>query len=413
MNFFEIMLIDFILMVFPLTLYLFYIAYTKNVNKKEKNLFFSLAIITSLYLVIKFGTVDLKTCSLLVINIPLVIAYYKKDNLMIFSLSLLIIMYSSFTLGLDLVITLIQYIIYYILYYIISRKNKDIHYYLKIFIIFKFIFTFILVSKINNNVSLESLIRVFILCIITFIVTEFVLFLMEKGDEIICYHMSIKKLEQEKQIKNSLFKITHEIKNPLAVCKGYFDMMDIDDKNQVRKYIPIIKSEVDRSLLILQDFLCMNKTKFNKEPMDINLLVENVVDSFKHIFKQKNIKCDLNLVDDDIYINGDYNRLMQVFMNIIKNSIEAINGDNGEIKIDTFMEKNKFKVVIEDNGCGISLDVMDKISEPFFTTKQNGTGLGVSLSKEILSAHNATIKYSSNEGKGTTVTILIPIDIEY
>ena len=92
--------------------------------------------------------------------------------------------------------------------------------------------------------------------------------------------------------------------------------------------------------------------------------------------------------------------------------IEAVDIEKKSyIKIYTTLEKEKIKIYIEDNGIGIPKENMKKISEPFFTTKQNGTGLGVLLSKEIIAAHNGKIEYNSEERIGTTVIITLPLYI--
>ena len=409
MNIFEMILIDFILITFPLTLYLFYIAYNYNICKRENYLCFNITLLLSLYLITEFGVSSFYT-PLIIIAVPLIIAYYKKDYLTVTLLSVMMVMYNYTNFNFNIFLLIIEYLLYYIIYFIFNLKNKRFIYFLIVFIVLKIIFSSVMLEQTINEPITEIIFKVLFLGLITLIITTFVLILINKGEDIIKYHMSIKKLEREKQIRTSLFKITHEIKNPLAVCKGYLDMLDTKNNEQVKKYVPIIKSEIDRTLVLLQDFLSINKTKIVKEPMDINLLIEDVIGSFNSIFKEKRIECNLELVDDEIYINGDYNRLTQVFINVIKNSIEAIDKEQGIINIKTSVENNFFRVVIEDNGCGITDDVINRISEPFFTTKQNGTGLGVALSKEILDAHKATMKYNSNLGKGTVVTILIPIE---
>ena len=217
--------------------------------------------------------------------------------------------------------------------------------------------------------------------------------------------MNIKELEKEKQLRTSLFKITHEIKNPIAVCKSYLDMFDINNKDHER-YIEILKEEMNKILLLLQDFLAMNKIKIEKEILDINLLLEDVVNQFEPVLKEKNIRFKYNICQDEIFVEGDYNRLNQVLINMIKNSIEAIE-NNGLIKINYEISDN-FKIIIEDNGIGITEDELEKIKEPFYTTKKNGTGLGVSLSIEIIKAHNGNIEYIPLK-KGTKVIIELPI----
>ena len=219
--------------------------------------------------------------------------------------------------------------------------------------------------------------------------------------------MSVKKLEEEKQLRISLFKITHEIKNPLAVIKGYLDMFDINNQQHTKKYIPIIKEEVEKTLMLLNDFLSITKIKINKDIMDINLLLEEICSTMIPLLKDKKINYKINITDDEIYINGDYNRLMQVFINIIKNSIEAID-KNGQIDIELINNPKNIVIIIKDNGSGIEKENLEKIKEPFFTTKKNGTGLGVSLSYEIIKQHQGSINYYSKEKEGTKVVIDLP-----
>ncbi len=409
MNFFEILLINFILITFPLTLYLFYVAYNTNIGKGENGFVYNITLLTSLFLITKFGVV-LHYSSIIIVVAPLIIAYYKKDYFTISLLSVILIIYDYMVYHFNLPLLFIEYILYLALSFFFNSKKEKFPYFLVLLMVLKVLFTIIMLSLTTTNPVGEIVFRTILLGLNALIITIFALILLNKGEDIMKYHMSIKKLEKEKQIRTSLFKITHEIKNPLAVCKGYLDMLDTKDNKQVEKYIPIIKSEIDKTLVLLQDFLCMNKEKFVKEPMDINLLIEDVVDSFESIFKNKKIRCNLCLLDDEIYINGDYNRLTQVFTNIIKNSIEAMDKKDAMIEVKTFIENGYFQTIVEDNGCGINADVLKKISEPFFTTKKNGTGLGVSLSKEILNAHKATMEYNSEEGSWTMVKILIPIE---
>jgi len=237
-----------------------------------------------------------------------------------------------------------------------------------------------------------------------------VVFLLNKGEKIVKLEMTLKELQKEKQIRTSLFKITHEIKNPIAVCKGYLDMFDINDEKHSRKYIPIIRSEINRTLLLLQDFLDCNHLKINKEILDINLLLEDVEEECAPLLQDKKINYISHIEEDELYIDGDYERLKQVFINIVKNSIEAITpkGDS-YIEINTEVDKNNIHIIIEDNGQGISKEDLEKIKEPFYTTKKNGTGLGITLSLEIIEAHNGKIIYTSEYGSWTKVEVILPL----
>jgi len=130
-------------------------------------------------------------------------------------------------------------------------------------------------------------------------------YVYETSKKILSINMTLKELEQEKQIRLSLFKITHEIKNPIAVCKGYLDMMNVKDQKQVERYIPILKSEIERLLSLLQDFLLINKSNLDLDIMDMNMLIEETMDKLNPLLEENNIKLNLNLIDDEIYINGD------------------------------------------------------------------------------------------------------------
>ena len=247
--------------------------------------------------------------------------------------------------------------------------------------------------------------------LVTFIIiTYLIIYMYNKGEDIIKLQWSIKELEQDKQIRDSLFKITHEIKNPIAVCKSYLDMFDINNKDHIR-YINILKEENEKILLLLQDFLSMNKIKIQKEILDINMLLEDVIGQLTPLLKDKNIKFDYNISLDEIFIEGDYNRLNQVLINMIKNSVEALDTTKEpKISLNYQINDNHFIIIIiEDNGCGIKSDEIERIKEPFYTTKKNGTGLGVSLSYEIINAHNGNLEYFSKENVGTKVVITLPI----
>ena len=222
---------------------------------------------------------------------------------------------------------------------------------------------------------------------------------------------AIKELEKEKVLRTSLFKLTHEIKNPLAVCKGYLDMLDLNNKDKILKYIPIIKGEIERTLILMDDYLDYTKVKIQKEEVDIYLLLNDIIESLELFFKENKINLEYLVPDDELYLMVDYNRIKQVIVNILKNATEArdINKEELIIKIRTRVTKNYFKIIIEDNGIGMDKDVLEQVTDLFFTTKKNGTGLGTSLSKEIVELHGGKIKYLSEVGIGTTVIINLPI----
>ena len=408
MKIFDTMLLDVVLITFPLMLYLLYLAYTKTFNKKENDLLFAVTVFSVLYLILKYTTPLYQDIPFLIINISLILSYVKKSNLSIITVSIIMIAYYYNFYQNYLLIIILEYLIYYLLYLKLSKK-LTVNNLILTFAILKTTFTVIILYILNSKLPshlLETVISGIFLYIISLLITH----LLDKAKDILKLHMNIKEIERNKQIKTSLFRITHEIKNPIAVCKGYLDMFDKDNQDHFKKYIPILKDEINRTLLLLEDFLAMNKVKINKDIIDINLLIEEVVKNIKMLCTKNNIELKTKIIDDEIYINADYNRLTQVFINLLKNSVEAIpKNKKGKIEVKEILNNNNLIISVQDNGTGMSKELLNKIKEPFYTTKPKGTGLGVSLSEEIIKAHNGTLNYESKENKYTKVIITLPL----
>lgn len=306
-------------------------------------------------------------------------------------------------------IIVLEYILYY-LFYLKLFKELKIHNFILTFTTIKIIVTIILISYLNYKFPIY-IAEVLVEGIYLYVIANLIIYLVNKTEDILKLHMNIKEIKHNEQIKTSLFRITHEIKNPIAVCKGYLDMFDSENPEHFKKYVPILKDEIGRTLLLLEDFLAMNRVKINKDIIDINLLIEEVVKNIDMLCHKNNIKLTTDIIDDDIYINADYNRLTQVFINLLKNSVEAIPKEKqGIISIQEKLKDGKITITVKDNGKGMSKELLEKIKEPFYTTKPKGTGLGVSLSDEIIKAHNGTLNYKSEEGKYTQVTITLPTE---
>ena len=262
----------------------------------------------------------------------------------------------------------------------------------------------------NSNIIFNF---VYIFCIMSLftVIAYICVYLLNKGEEIIDLNNTIRALEKEKELRMSLFKITHEIKNPIAVCKGYLDMLEFNNQEKINKYIPIVKDEIARTLILMDDFLDYTKIEIDKEETDLYMLLEDTCDVTKPLFKSNNIQLNCDIPDEELYLQLDYNRMKQVFVNLFKNSIEAKDNTKEESYLNISIAKSLNEVIIKlkDNGIGMDKKTLSRVDEMFYTTKEKGTGLGVVLSKEIISLHNGSIKYSSIAGKYTMVTIKLPL----
>lgn len=391
MKIFDIMLLDFIILCFPFLICLIFNAYLKT-KENNKNDLLVISIFSAFYLINKVGVVKLENVSILFLDLLMIFAYYHNHKKVGIILSILLIIYYYSIFKVNLYMLIIEYLLYFIISLFIKKK----YILSNLLLISKMIFIIIE----TNVFKPYMLIYIFILnvCIYSY---DFMKQFLE-------YHLQVQNITKEKEMYQSLFKITHEIKNPIAVLKGYLDMFDINDINHYKKYIPILKSEIDRLIILLNDFLSITKLKVEKEEMDLVMLIEEVKDCLRPIMISKNITFNLNIDDDEIYMIADYNRLKQTIINILKNSYEAID-KKGEIDLSIKKEKNKVKIIVEDNGIGMTKEELKKLKEAFFTTKQSGTGLGIYLSNEIIKRHNGTLTYDSNKGEGTKAIIEIPL----
>lgn len=406
MSFFDTIILDVILIIFPVLAATILKAYYKNIGKLKKDTLIDIASITSLFLLIKYYNKEMPY-DVLLVNMPIIISilYNRKHTTIVISLILIIF---NCSMGENTIITVLEYLFYILIFVVLTIKIKKQETIILTFTCIKGIVMTIEEYYISNNQNIETIIKIIISLTVFYLIGILVINIISKIEETISLNQTLKELEKEKNLKNSLFKITHEVKNPIAVCKGYLSMIDYDNKEKSQKYNEIILSEIDRALDIMDNFSQYTKISIKKDIMDIDYLINDTIDSLMPIFKTKNIKIEYKSVDE-IYINGDYKRLKQVLINILKNSSEAIK-TQGLIKISIKQNKKTVTIEIKDNGCGISKENLEKIGDLFYSSKQKGCGIGVALSKEIISQHNGELIYKSEENKYTKVIIKLPLD---
>jgi two-component system sporulation sensor kinase A len=202
--------------------------------------------------------------------------------------------------------------------------------------------------------------------------------------------------------------IAHEIRNPLTAIKGFLQLIEAEQDTQ-KTYFDIINSEMNRIELILGELLILSKPhalKFEKKN------IKQIFDQVKALIDTQaimnNIEVEITYLSNLQTLLCDENQLKQVFINILKNSIEAMhNGGKITVEVDT-TESNQMQIRFIDQGCGITEENLQRIGQPFFTTKEKGTGLGLMISMKIIEKHNGTIHISS-ENNGTEIEVTLPL----
>ncbi len=204
--------------------------------------------------------------------------------------------------------------------------------------------------------------------------------------------------------------IAHEINNPLNIILGYSQMLleDIDLNPEFRRKLTSIQTQTVRASKII-DKLFSYSTKITpkRKRIDINKTINDVLLSLKPRLDLADIRVEKYLAPD-VFIHAERFQMEQVFDNIITNSIQAISNKR-TITIKTSLKEDTAEIVFSDSGTGISANDLSRVFEPFYSGRKKGTGMGLSIVRKIVLVHKGNINIESTVGKGTTVTITLPV----
>ncbi|MBM7606425.1 two-component system, sporulation sensor kinase E [Metabacillus crassostreae] len=205
--------------------------------------------------------------------------------------------------------------------------------------------------------------------------------------------------------------IAHEIRNPMTALKGFIQLLEGSVQEDFSMYFNVITSELSRIESIITEFLILAR------PQAIKYLQKNICTIMKETIDLLNAQAILVNVQIKLSIEGDIpsiycepNQLKQVFINVLKNAIEVM-PNGGQIDVSIKQRDEQHLVVsIKDRGTGISEDKIKRLGQPFYTTKERGTGLGLMVSYKIIEEHRGNVQVESEEGKGTTFHMTLPIN---
>jgi two-component system sensor histidine kinase HydH len=203
--------------------------------------------------------------------------------------------------------------------------------------------------------------------------------------------------------------IAHEVRNPLGTLRGLAHFFGSEDgaSDACKEYSKFMISEVDRLNQLVTELLqfgAPQDIKFDK--VEVKTMVEKIVTLLKNDFVEKNIKF-VQQYDEDAELYGDTNLLIQTLLNLLTNSIQAI-PNGGEITLKIQCNSQKCRISVSDTGTGMSDETKSKMFDPFFTTRKNGSGLGLAVSHRIVERHNGYFEINSAVNAGTTITMVLP-----
>ncbi|MCA0992089.1 ATP-binding protein [Guptibacillus hwajinpoensis] len=204
--------------------------------------------------------------------------------------------------------------------------------------------------------------------------------------------------------------ISHEVRNPLTVSRGFLQLIESDLKSkQTKEYMELAINELDRATEIINDYLTFAKPfPEDVEEIDVASEIAYSVSVITPLATLKDVTITTKIDLPPTIIQSEKRKFQQCLMNIFKNAIEAM-PDGGTLTVTTKIEKEKLEISIADTGIGMTEEQLSRMGQPFFTTKEKGTGLGMMVSHSIVQAMNGEIIYVSTPGVGTTVHLVFEL----
>lgn len=244
------------------------------------------------------------------------------------------------------------------------------------------------------------------------------------GRVLLMYDLSeLKRLEKEIQRHDRLVVlgkmaagVAHEVRNPLSSIKGFATLLgskftDGSREHEAADLLVLEAERLNRSITELLNYA--RPTFLRKEPVDLGEVVDLSLKLISSDAQALGVKISLTVEPHMPVISVDRDKINQVLLNLYLNGLQAMEQAESEkvlkVSVHRDIEAEMLVVEVHDSGCGISPDNLDRVLDPYFTTKADGTGLGLALAYKIIDEHDGSISFSSTEGEGTTVTVTLPL----
>lgn len=232
----------------------------------------------------------------------------------------------------------------------------------------------------------------------------------------------IENLEQQRELQRELLRseklnvvsqlaasVAHEVRNPMTAVRGFLQLLSHDQNISTaqKRYIDISLDELDRAQSIINDYLSLAKPQKNiYQSINLSEELTKIVDLMTSYTNIQNIIIFSN-IEENLHTNGNKDEIKQVLVNIMKNGIEAIEA-NGRLEVNAFFKKGMIHIEIKDNGMGMTNKQIEQLGTPFYSTKEMGTGVGMTICFQIIELMKGKILVESEVGKGTAFTIVVP-----
>jgi len=343
--------------------------------------------------------------------IPIFIAFFylgKKDGLLLIGALLLLQSLMDFD---RLPVITINYGIIFLLFFVLEKTYNKSTVSRKI-ILGIFVYSLITPTRLAALIKsghADAWMYLLVFSLVSFLALSFIIYIMEMTNLQLKLMHDLHKAEKFSAISQLAASVAHEIRNPMTTIRGFMQVLQgdrnlSDDQNL---FISISLQELDRTQTIINNFLALAKPNTGSmNPIDLSTILKETTAFMRSYSHLRNTEL-VEAIDNSLCIKGDAHEIRQVFVNILKNGIEAM-PSGGSIYIIAKVDKGYVRIQFRDEGIGMTKEQLARLGHPYYSTKEKGTGLGMMISYDIIQRTRGKIKVESEEGKGTIFTILLP-----
>lgn len=228
------------------------------------------------------------------------------------------------------------------------------------------------------------------------------------------YENALLRTEMQKSEKLNIISelaasVAHEVRNPLTVVRGFIQLLESTEDVKNREYMRLVLAELDRAEQIISDYLNLARPQIEKkELVHLSAQLIEMTTLMSSFAAMRGVYLQVEIAEN-LYTIGDKAKLQQAIMNVVKNGVEAIQGTKGYLKVTAIQKEGDVIIRVKDSGSGMTKEQLARLGQPYYSLKEKGTGLGLMVTFRILQAHNGTLVYQSELGKGTEAKITLPL----
>ncbi|EJS04309.1 sensor histidine kinase [Bacillus mycoides] len=236
----------------------------------------------------------------------------------------------------------------------------------------------------------------------------FQVYLTEYLNENALLRTEMQKSEKLNIVSELAASVAHEVRNPLTVVRGFIQLLESTEDVKNKDYMRLVLAELDRAEQIISDYLNLARPQIEKkEHICLSAQLIEMTTLMSSFAAMQGVYLQVE-ISESLYTIGDKTKLKQAIMNVVKNGIEAIQGNKGYLKVTAIQKDELIIIRVKDSGVGMTKEQLVRLGQPYYSLKEKGTGLGLMVTFSILQAHNGTLEYKSESGKGTEAIIILP-----